>query len=116
MIDFHPHSEPCYRCEATTWECIGHQTDFEKGRAVEQDIVECCFCGARMRVKAVAVATQRSAAGEEFRFQFGRFKGKTFAETDAEPNGRRYLEVLQGKNEKLRDRITKYLQNAAPSA
>lgn len=116
MIDFHPHAEPCYRCEAVAWECIGQQTDFEKGRPVEQDIVECCFCGARMRVRAVARVVKRHSDGGEFRFQFGRFKGKTFAETDAEPNGRRYLEVLQQKNEKLRERITEYLQTAAPSA
>jgi hypothetical protein len=38
----------------------------------------------------------------------------TFAEVDAEPNGRKYLEIMQGSNEKLRDRSTAYL--AASSA
>jgi hypothetical protein len=53
----------------------------------------------------------------EFRFQFGRFKGMTFAEADAEPNGRRYLEHLRDTNEKLRDRIAEYLaENALDSS
>ena len=41
----------------------------------------------------------------------------TFAEADAEPNGRRYLEVLRDTNEKLRDRIAAYLaENALDSS
>lgn len=115
MIDFHPCPEPCYRCEATAWECIG---EFVPRKGPPEDVVECAFCGARLRVPAVArsAAAPMPADTGEFRFQFGRFKGLTFAEADAEPNGRRYLEVLRDTNEKLRSRIEEYLSHAAPSA
>lgn len=109
MIDFHPNAEPCYRCNATAWECIGEFTPV-KGRP--QDVVECAFCGVRLRVPAAVrspSAEPQADAGGEFRFQFGRFKGMTLAEADAEPNGRRYLEVLRDTNEKLRGRIEEYL-------
>lgn len=115
MIDFHPHCEPCYRCEAVAWECIG---EFVPHKGKPQDVVECAFCGARLRVPAVprsAAAPPPSDTGE-FRFQFGRFKGMTLAEADAEPNGRRYLEVMRDTNDKLRSRIEEYLGHAAPSA
>lgn len=116
MIDFHPHDAPCYRCTATAWECIGQFTP-HRGRT--QDVVECAFCGVRVRVEAAAVPVPVSvptpAHGTEFRFQFGRFKGLTFAEADGEPNGRKYLEVMRS-NPKLKDRIEEYLKHAAPSA
>jgi len=115
MIDFHPHCEPCYRCEAVAWECIG---EFVPHKGKPQDVVECAFCGARLRVPVVprsAAAPPPSDTGE-FRFQFGRFKGMTLAEADAEPNGRRYLEVMRDTNDKLRSRIEEYLGHAAPSA
>ena len=110
MIDFHPHTDPCHRCEAVAWECIG---EFVPTKGRPQDVLACAFCGARARVDAVAVGLASDC--DEFRFQFGRFAGMTFAEADAEPNGRRYLEVLRDTNEKLRDRITEYLSHAAPS-
>ena len=116
MIDFHPHSDPCYRCKSTKWECIGKFVP-HKGRP--QDVIECAFCGVRLRVEAAAVpvaAKRQTDTATEFRFQYGRFKGMTFAEAEAEPNGRRYLEHLRDTNEKLRDRITEYLNTAAPSA
>lgn len=115
MIVFHPHAEPCYRCRATAWECIGQ---FTPRRGSVEDVVECAFCGIRVRVEAagVPVAEPKPRRADEFRFQFGRFQGMTFAEADAEPNGRRYLEVLRDTNEKLRERITEYLNTAAPSA
>lgn len=117
MIDFHPFSEPCYRCNATGWECIGQFTP-HKGKP--QDVVECAYCGVRMRVEAAAApaaAKPQPQPGDatEFRFQFGRFKGLTFAEADSEPNGRKYLEVMR-TNPKLKDRIEEYLRHAAPSA
>ena len=115
MIDFHPHSEPCYRCEAVAWDRVG---EFVPRRGKLQDVIECAFCGVRLRVDAVprsATASQPTDTAE-FRFQFGRFQGMTFAEADAEPNGRRYLEVLRDTNEKLRERIAEYLSHAAPSA
>lgn len=112
MIDFHPCSEPCCRCDAVVWECIG---EFVPRRGKPEDVLECAFCGLLLRVAAVPRAAPPTQQGE-FRFQFGRFKGLTLAEADAEPNGRRYLEVLRDTNEKLKDRITEYLAHAAPSA
>ena len=108
MIDFHPHASPCHRCHATAWECIG---DFTPRKGKPEDVLDCAFCGLRTRVPAVPrpKAAEPHTGSDEFRFQFGRFKGLTFAETDAEPNGRRYLEVLRDANEKLRDRIEAYL-------
>lgn len=116
MIDFHPHTAPCDQCHATHWEWVGEFVP-RKGKA--EDVVACVFCGARLRVEAAAVpvAAPRQTDTAEFRFQFGRFKGLTFAEADAEPNGRRYLEVMRDTSPKLRDRIEAYLTNhAAPSA
>ena len=116
MIDFHPHTEPCHRCHATAWECIG---EYVPARGKLQDVLHCVFCGARARVDSAgaSVGSHRPADASEFRFQFGRFQGMTFAEADAEPNGRRYLEVLRDSNAKLRERITEYLAtHAAPSA
>lgn len=118
MIDFHPHAAPCYRCHATHWEAIDTRMVRERGRSVPHDVVECCFCGVMELVPAVAraAAVVPKSSHLEFRFQFGRFTGLTFAEVDAEPNGRRYLEVLRDTNDKLRERITEYLNTAAPSA
>ena len=115
MIDFHPHSSPCYRCKATAWEVIG---EFVPHKGRPQDVIECAFCGVRLRVEAavVPVAAKRQTDTAGFRFQYGRFKGMTFAEAEAEPNGRRYLEHLRDTNEKLKERITEYLEHAAPSA
>lgn len=115
MIDFHPHAEPCYRCEAVAWECIG---EFMPHRGRPEDVLECAFCGVTVRVPAIAkpAAHKPQPERDEFHFQFGRFKGMTLAQADSEPNGRRYLEVMRDTNDKLRDRITEYLAHAAPSA
>lgn len=109
MIEFHPHAEPCHRCEAVAWELVG---EFVPRKGRPDDVIECAFCGMRTRVEATAKAVPsriEADNGDEFRFQFGRFKGMTFAEADAEPNGRRYLEILRDKNDKLRGRIEQYL-------
>jgi hypothetical protein len=115
MIDLYETPLACYRCSASSWECIG---EFVPHKGKRQDVLECAFCGVRMRVEAAPVpaAAKQPADTAEFRFQFGRFKGMTLAEADAEPNGRRYLEVMKDKNDKLRSRIEEYLNNAAPSA
>ena len=105
MIDFHPHAKPCHRCDATAWELVG---EFVPHRGKPEDVIECAFCGLRTRVAGTTPQPQVSHA-DEFRFQFGRFKGMTFAEADAEPNGRRYLEIMRDSNEKLRSRIEEYL-------
>lgn len=111
MIDFHPSPLLCYRCSASAWERIETREEVVRGRVYREDVVECCFCGVLERVEAAAVpaAARQHAGTAEFRFQFGRFKGLTFAEADAQPNGRRYLELLRDTNEKLRDRIAEYL-------
>jgi hypothetical protein len=113
MIDFYETTLVCYRCSASSWECIG---EFVPMKGPKQDVLECAFCGVRMRVDAAAVqaAVKPPAGTAEFRFQYGRFKGMTLAEADAEPNGRRYLEHLRDTNEKMKPRIDEYL--AASSA
>ena len=114
MIVFHPHPDPCYRCEATAWEAIDTRMVRERGRSVPHDVVECCFCGVMVLAEAAPrpVAAEPQANRPEFRFQFGRFEGMTFAEADGETNGRAYLEHLRDTNEKLRDRIAEYLTAA----
>jgi hypothetical protein len=113
MIDFYTHASPCHRCDATAWECIG---DFTPHKGKPEDVLECAFCGLRTRVPASS-KPKAVKISDEFRFQFGRFKGLTFAEADTEPNGRRYLEHLRDTNEKLRDRIAEYLaENALDSS
>lgn len=107
MIDFHPCAAPCYRCKATAWECVGEFVPI-KGKPYE--LVQCAFCGILLRVDPVP---RHATDASEFRFQFGRFKGMTFAEAEAEPNGRRYLEHLRETNEKLRDRIEQYMGTAS---
>ena len=108
MIDFYPHTDPCHRCSAIAWECIG---EFTPRRGKIEDVLECAFCGLRKRVPAAALppGSKPHASHESFRFQFGRFKGMTFTEAAAEPNGLRYLEHLRETNEKLRERISEYL-------
>jgi len=109
MIDFYETDLRCYRCSASSWECID-TTD-------RHDVLTCVFCGVLEKVKAAPRAAKPQPADRgEFRFQFGRFAGMTFAEADAEDNGRRYLEHLRDTNEKLRERIKEYLEHAAPSA
>ena len=98
MTDFYPHPDPCHRCAATAWECIGEFVP-KKGR--RDDVLECAFCGLRTRVPAPyrPVARPLRASAAEFTFATGRFQGLTLAEVDAEPNGRRYLDVMRGTNE-----------------
>jgi hypothetical protein len=116
MIDFYETKLVCYRCKASSWECIDERRT-KSGQW--EDVLECVFCGvlekaAGMVRSAPLIRPQGDASS--FKFQYGRFAGMTFAEADAEPNGRRYLEHLRDTNEKLRTRITEYLESAAPSA
>jgi hypothetical protein len=109
MIDFYEIDLRCYRCSASSWECID--------TTERHDVLACVFCGVLEKVKAAPRAAKPQPIDRsEFRFQFGRFKGMTLAEADAEPNGRRYLEVMKDRNDKLRSRIEEYLNHAAPSA
>ena len=111
MIDLYPTSLLCYRCHASTWEAVDSRMIRERGRDVPNDLIECCFCGVLKWVAATRrpVAVVEEKPQGEFRFQFGRFKGLTIAETDAEENGRRYLEYLRDNNERMRERIGDYL-------
>ena len=106
MIDFNPAPLLCYSCSASAWERIENV-----GR---EDVVQCCFCGVLERVEAAAVrvAAKQHTGTAEFRFQYGRFAGMTFAEADREQNGRAYLEHLRDTNAKLRDRVAEYLTTA----
>lgn len=118
MIEFYDTDIVCYRCKASTWECIG---TFQPRKGRKEDVLECSFCGVRERVPSPIRPNRERIDAEpephgEFRFQYGRFKGMTMAEADSQPNGRRYLEVMRETNDKLRDRITEYLTTAAPSA
>lgn len=111
MIDFYETDLRCYRCSSSSWERIG---EFVPMKGPRQDVLECVFCGVRMRVDAAVrfAADEPTDGCAEFRFQYGRFKGMTISEADAEPNGRRYLELMRDKNERLRARIEEYLTRA----
>jgi len=111
MIDFYQTSLACDRCEASSWERIG---EFVTHRGKRLDVLECVFCGLRMRAEAAVVpkTLDQPADAAEFRFQYGRFRGMTLAEADAEPNGRRYLEVHAAKDSKVSARVIEYLRGA----
>lgn len=96
----------CYRCGGGAFEELD-----------DDGLLACVWCGARERLarprrpKAVPAANR-----DAFRFKFGRYADKTFAEVDAEPNGRRYLEWMRDTNERLRDVVGEYLDHAPPCA
>lgn len=79
----------------------------------------CCYCGLREPIPRRAVERHLSHAAapeqshDKFRFRFGRFKGMTIAEADAQPNGRPYLEWMAKNNDSLKERITEYLAQVA---
>lgn len=117
MIEFHEATHRCYRCDAAAWEIVGDRELRINGRRIREDVVQCVFCGVYDAVEASAATPLRATiASDGFRFQYGRFRGLTLAETDAQPNGRRYLEHMRDTNEKLRQPIAEYLSSAAPSA
>lgn len=116
MIDFHPTTIRCYRCEASAWEIVGERELRINGRRIREDVVQCAFCGVFDAVAATGYRPPAAKSQDGFRFQYGRFAGMTLAEADAQPNGRRYLEHMRDTNEKLRGPIVEYLSIAAPSA
>jgi hypothetical protein len=113
VTDLYPTALLCHRCHASAWEAVDSKMVRERGRSVPNDLIECCFCGLMTWVAVTTRAALPVKNHIEFRFQFGRFRGLTFAEADAEKNGRRYLEHLRDTNEKLRDRIAEYLAGNA---
>jgi hypothetical protein len=109
VIDLYETTATCDQCSASTWELAG---EFAPAKGPPQDVIECAFCGYRLRVNASRrprSAPLAAPAEGDFRLQHGRFAGMTLAEVDAEANGRRYLEVLRETNEKLRSRVAAYL-------
>ena len=100
----------CHQCGASAHDAI----DERRGEV----LAECCFCGATEWCKAPrrkAESPEAVADAVEFRFKFGRFAGKTLAEADAMPNGRKYLEWMVTNNDTLRDRIAEYLKRSTVS-
>lgn len=98
---FYEFAEECPRCKAVAWE---HVELFTRPRQKDKDIIACCFCGYRLRVKA-RPATQQGV----FRFTSGRFEGMTLEEVEAQPNGRRYLELMKDKAP-----VAEFLASASP--
>jgi DNA-directed RNA polymerase subunit RPC12/RpoP len=83
---------PCERCEADCWEFI------------EDDLTECVFCGVRRRVKRRRPALPPAA---EYRFGSGRFSGMSIPEVDAQPYGRKYLELVAPDNHRVEEYLMK---------
>lgn len=97
----------CYRCKGRAFEEI----DEEGG------LIACVWCGVRDRLPRPRRPKPMEAAERDaFRFRFGRHAGKTFAEVDAAPGGRRYLEWIRSTNDRLRDAVAAYLDHAPPCA
>lgn len=97
----------CYRCGASCFE------------EIDDGLLSCCFCGVLERLpKTRRPKPIPVEARDEFRFKFGRYSGKTLAEVYADPGGRRYLEWIRETNERLRDVVSKFLDenNAPPCA
>lgn len=68
--------------------CCGMAADIlDESRG--QWLLECCFCGTKQWVKAIAGHLEPRQ--EEFRFRDGRFAGLSIAEVSAQPRGKDYL-------------------------
>lgn len=100
----------CARCSGTAHDLIDEDVD-KRGRRTW--LLWCSYCGFRVRVDAPPTSERPAdtqPAAEEFRFKHGRFAGLTFAETDLEPNGRKYLEWMLANNKALAPRVSAYLR------
>lgn len=109
MLQLYDFKEPCSRCEAVAWERLGL---FRTSRGKEQDVIACCFCGYRLRVKAKPVA----ATGSGYVFESGRFAGLTVEQVAQEPNGMKYLEVVRKNDKRIGGEIDRYMKTVAPQA
>lgn len=92
----------CDRCDSTMHDVLEEYP--EKGRL----LLVCLWCNLREWVD------YKPQAQSLFRLKYGRHAGKTLAEIEREPNGRKYLEYMARTNPSLKDVITEYL--AAPQA
>ena len=88
----------------------GHEVLTEERTATR---LECLYCGMIVSVPPIERPKPEkpaaAASGKPFRFKHGRYAGKTLAEVDAEPNGRRYLEYMRLHTASLRGVIEAYL-------
>lgn len=92
----------CDRCASTMHDVLEDYP--ERGRR----LLVCLWCNLR------EWESYKPAAQSSIRLKYGRHAGKTLAEIDREPNGRKYLEYLAKTNATLKDVIEEYL--AAPQA
>jgi len=105
-------AEPCYRCGACSRQVIHDARDY--------CVRECPFCGAMDRAKPRPMAERATApveaarASEQYRFQHGRFAGKTLSEVHSEETGRRYLQFMR-RDPRFRDVIEAFLFSVAGS-
>ena len=91
----------CGKCGATAHDVVDHRR--------HDILLECSFCG---WVQWEDSPPLPPANQDEFRFKRGRFEGLTFAQVDAEPNGRKYLKWMEINNAALQDRLRQYFREA----
>lgn len=93
-------ADDCITCV----ECHGRSHDAieEKGKKI---LLECNYCGLRQW----ATNAPSKPRDDTPRMTTGRYSGKTLAEIDASPNGRRYLEAVAKNDERLREAVSRYL-------
>lgn len=93
-------THPCYRCDGATCEPVVGRT------------AECVWCGAFVTLpRAFRPKPKPAPAGGTVRLESGRHAGRTLAEIDAEPNGRRYLLWLRSRASPLSEAVDFYLEN-----
>ena len=98
----------CQRCEASAHDVLESRDWWLT--------LECCFCGAKSRVRGRVETPAVPSGSVEFRFQTGRFTGMTLAEADRQNNGRKYLEFMAAKDERLAPVIKQYIAASQATA
>lgn len=94
----------CYRCNARCHDFI----DEHRGEIR----IECCFCGAIMKVIGVAPIDASRETDGSYVLKFGRFKGMSIAEVSRQPRGVEYLELLAKDSPRLTSMINGFLRSA----
>lgn len=94
----------CHRCQGSAHDIIE-----DYGREWQ---VECCFCGSREDVPAIAGYLKPKS---DFVFRDGRQAGKSIDEACATPQGREYVEwaAKEHKRPSVREACAKYLLTAS---